>query len=53
MVLQQLSVKMGTTFKCTSKALENLKKEGNTMFDVAERRNKVTSPFTGRKLKKD
>ena len=53
MVLQQLSLKIGTTYKCTSQALENLKEEGKTMFEVAEKENKVTSPFTGRKLKRD
>ena len=47
-VLQQLSVEIGT-FKCTSKALENLKKEGKTMFEVAEKQNLQSSPFTGRK----
>ena len=52
MVLQQLSVETGT-FKCTSKALENLKKEGKTMFEVAEKQNLQSSPFSGRKLKKD
>lgn len=53
MVLQQLSLKIGTTYKCTSQALENLKKEGNTMFEVAIKQNLQSSPFTGRKLKQD